>query len=412
MDVKTLDLTATKGRIAALRAEVEEVFKGKDLHQITADEAAKIKTANDEMADLGEHYDGLMALAKGRRDADDLERRIQGATAPTAPGRKAAGRPVSVGHAFATSDVAKAYRETGLKGQEFEFGLKGFFTKGLLGEDDAATPDQEYDPEVTRLPGIVAGVVEQSNLIVPMFNSFPTDQWSIAFMKETTATNAAAEVGEGDAAAESALDFTPATSPVRKISTILPITDEVIADVPGLRAYVDGRLRLFAEQRLDGQLISGSGAGVNLTGIANLSGVQTQAKGADPTFDAIFKAMTKVSVTGGLEPDGIALHPNDWETIRLTRTADGIYILGNPGDQAVKRLFALPVTTSTRVTENTGIVGAFRTAADLRYRKQATLTISDSDGTNFQKDILTLKVSMRVAFVVYRDAGFCLVTGI
>ena len=54
-------------------------------------------------------------------------------------------------------------------------------------------------------------------------------------MTETTATNAAAAVAEGQAKPQSTLVFGETTEPVRKIATILPVTDEMLEDAPQIR---------------------------------------------------------------------------------------------------------------------------------------------------------------------------------
>ena len=409
-----MSLDDVKGRLTHLRSNVEEAFKD-GVENVDADTAKDIKAWNDEMHDLGERYDSLMELSKIRRDAIDDARKLAGPGVAVPAQKGGKGEPVmkTAGQMFADSDVLKAYLKDGVTGVDSPVSLKGFLSgKGTLGEDSAlADVDGAYDPESLRLPGIQAPD-EQANLIIGMFPAYPTTQAAIPFMKETTTTSGAVETNEGAAAGESTLAFTESSVSVRKISTILPVTDEVLSDVNGLRAYVDGRLRLFAEQRLDSQLVAGNGVAPNVEGVLNFTGLQTQAKGADPVFDAIFKGMTLVETVAFLMADGIAMHPTDWQGIRLTRTADGIYILGNPGDTAPKRLFGLPVTTSTRVTLNTAIVGDFAQGAAIYYRDRAEISISDSNQDYFEKDTITLKVRMRIAFVPFREAAFVEVTGI
>src|SRR5207237_3107584 len=116
-----------------------------------------------------------------------------------------------------------------------------------------------------------------------------TTQANYLFMEETTGTNASAETGEGAIYPQDTLVFTERTSVVRKIASYLPITDEQLDDVADVADYVDGRLRFFVAQRLDGQCVAGDGAGNNLRGLVNVAGIQTQAKAADPGPDALFK---------------------------------------------------------------------------------------------------------------------------
>ena len=181
--------------------------------------------------------------------------------------------------------------------------------------------------------------------------------------------------------------------------------------MPGVAGLIDGRLSLFLRRRLDLQVLVGDGTAPNLSGILDVSGIQTQAKGADPAFDAIHKAITLVAVTGAANPSNIVLHPNDWQDIRLTRTTDGIYILGNPSDPGVMRLWGLPVTVSDRITENTGLVGDFATHCELRPRRGIEVEVGFVN-TQFTEGEQTIRAGLRTAFVVYRAAAFCSVTGI
>jgi HK97 family phage major capsid protein len=172
----------------------------------------------------------------------------------------------------------------------------------------------------------------------------------VEYYEETTVTNNAATVAEGTAKAESALGWTLRNEPIRKIATWIPATDEVLADVPFMETQIRGRLSYMVQRVEERQLLNGNGVAPNILGILQRPGIQTQAKGTDPTPDAIYKAMQKVrgaSGAGFAEPTDVVLHPNDWTDIRLLRTTDGIYIWGNPSDPGPERIWGKPVRQTT-----------------------------------------------------------------
>jgi len=280
-----------------------------------------------------------------------------------------------------------------------DIGLKTLFETGA-----------GWAPESLREPGIVPAATRPIRVIdlIPVTG---TSFNAVIINIETTRTHAAAEKAEGAAFAESTFVITPTTFAVRKITDSIPVTDEQLEDEQEVQGYLDTRLRFGLRQRLDLQLLVGDGTAPNLQGILNTAGIQTQAKGTDPEFDAIHKAITKCRVTGRANPDGVVLHPNDWETFRLKRTADGIYIMGNPSQAGPMTLFGLPVAVSDAETENTGLVGDFATFSGVRERRGVTVKIGYS-GTQFAEGEQLIRADLRVAFAVTRAAAFCTVTGI
>jgi HK97 family phage major capsid protein len=141
-------------------------------------------------------------------------------------------------------------------------------------------------------------------------------------------------------------------------------------------------------------------------------GIQTQAKGTDPTPDAIYKAIVKVEVTGQAVANAVLMHPNDWQNIRLLRTADGIYIWGNPSDTGPERIWGLQVVRAQAATAGTAIVGDFANFCQLAVRRGIEVQISNSHSTFFAEGKQALRADMRAAFVVFRPTAFCTVTGL
>lgn len=280
-----------------------------------------------------------------------------------------------------------------------------FSTKALLDTATGWVPESirtgRVEPYVSRPLG-VSDIVGQGT----------TSQAAVIYMEETANTNAAVEVGEGLEKPESTLTFVERSASVRTIATVLPVTNQLLEDVAATSAYIDQRLAYFVRARLDQQLLVGDGSAPNLMGLCNVVGVQSQAKGADPTPDAIAKAMDLVRTGGGYEPDAIVMHPTDWQAVRLLRTADGIYIWGSPADAGPASIWGLPVIVTSAIAEGTALVGAFKQACQLFVRQDVSIAISDSHSTYFAYNKSLLRAELRAAFAIYRPTAFCKVTSV
>lgn len=368
----------------------------------------KFREANAELADLEMEIRAKAALEEARKrmksleDVRDLPGGGEGLQHPGSGGRDRRSSMKAIAQQLVESEEYKEF--TADRGNGFSMAFDDVDLKTLMQTTQGWAPDSD---RTGRLVEAVTRPIQILDLI-PMAE---TESNSVTYWEETLRTHSAAEKVEGAAYAESAFEWTERTSQVRKITDSLPVTDEQVEDRSQLRSIIEQRLGFGVRQRLDTAVVAGTGTPPALEGIVNVTGIQTQAKGTDPRFDAVHKGITKVRVTGRSMPGAIVMHSNDWQEIRLTRTADGIYILGNPAVAGPMTLFGLPVALNEAISEGTALVGDFANYCRIYDRRGLSIQVGYV-GDQFKEGKQTLRADIRAAFVVERPAAFCTVTGL
>lgn len=287
-------------------------------------------------------------------------------------------------------------------------------TRRALEAKATMTTTAGMPPEVLR-SGYLVPSVQRPPQLVDFLPVIPTQQNAFKLMRESVFTNAAGTKGENAALDEATLTFAEVTVPIRRLGVVLPVTEEQLEDEPGVRALIEQRLSLMLRQVLDSQCLSGDGNAPNLTGLLNLPGIQTQAKGADPIIDALAKGMDKVRRSGvgngGAVPNLILLNPADYLKLVLARTTDGQYVMGHPSDEMTTRLMGVSIALNEALPVGTALV------MDTQYfglviRQGITMAVSESHTDTFAKNVLTVRAHLRAALASFRDAAACTVTGL
>lgn len=307
------------------------------------------------------------------------------------------GGPRSAGSTspFMTLDVDRIYGKR-----------RGFdaLTKTIL---DTAT---SWNIQNIRLPEVLTPGAQQPT-VASLMPEGRTSGNAILYMEETTTTSNAAETAESGTKPEAAMVFTQRTSTVRKIAVSLPVTDESLEDIPFIESYIDTRLSFFIRQREDLQLLVGDGAGSNLRGLLNVSGINTQAAGADNNQDAILKGIVKLQVASFFAADAVVMHPNNWQTMRLAKDDVGNYLFGPPNLTGAEQVFGYRIVKTTAMTANTALAGAFRACAEVFRRSDLSLQVGWIND-QFTKNQRTILVEERLALVPFRPSGFTAITGL
>jgi HK97 family phage major capsid protein len=402
-------LDAKRAELAAIFAKAATKVDGADRYNLTPEQLDDVKARNAEIDALAVEIENLKAVDEiYQRNAAAIRHGNQPASQLPLGGGKSGEQQQqremkSLGQLFVENEAYKMRRS--VKSIEVRLDDFDYLQAKTLMETGAG-----FAPQSIRT-GRVAEYAHRRPVVADLIPQTPFDQAAVVYMEETTFTNNAATRAEGGQAGESALAFTERSAAVREIAHFLPVTEIQIEDVSSIQSLIDNRLLTMLDLTEEVQLLTGDNNAPNLNGF-HTAVSQSQAKGADPTPDAIYKAMTKVRHTGFAEPSAAIFHPNDWQDVRLLRTTDGIYIWGSPSEAGPERIWGLPVVITTAETENTCLLGDFQLYSEIKRRRGATIKVSDSHSDYFIKGKLAIRADKRLALVIYRATAFCKVTGI
>ncbi|WP_339745594.1 phage major capsid protein [uncultured Maricaulis sp.] len=390
--------------------------------QTTIDIVKRINEKDSELNEAAEQVEALEGAEKAAASLSGREKATRGLPMPggdksrsdrAVAQLKALGDMVSDEKAF--QDWVQRGAPDGITLQFDDYLPSDMLAKGLsidtIGSKAAMTTSAGWAPESLRLAGFVEAATRPVQLldIIPMSR---TGQAAIPYMEETTRIHGAAEVAEGGGYGEATFVLTEKNGTIIKIGTSIPVTDEQLEDVEQSQSYINSRLVFGVRQRLDSQILVGNGTAPNMRGLKNTVGIQTQAKGADPVPDVFYKAMTKIRVTGRAIPTHHVVHPTDWQGVRLMRTADGVYIWGNPSEAGPERLWGLPVVQCDADASGAGYVGAFNPAFVSLFERRGVDVQVGFVGSQFTEGQRTIRADARMGIVFFRPAAFCSCTGL
>jgi hypothetical protein len=121
---------------------------------------------------------------------------------------------------------------------------------------------------------------------------------SFRYMRQTTRAHNAAPVAPGDLKPTSLYGLTPYEGRLHPVAHLSePLDKYQLQDGPSLGQFVQEEMVAGLREAVETQIVSGDGLGENLTGLANTSGIQTQAYATSPVLTAR-GAVTKVETLG------------------------------------------------------------------------------------------------------------------
>lgn len=381
-----------------------DMNKVKSVQGDTHAKVAHIGQLNAEIEERKAKVDELLVIARAAgaaREAEQIERGAKDLPDDDRP-RTKDGQRKGFGELFMASQAVKGYTRGSGGGPQasVEVSLKTLLNTG------------GWAPETTRTGRIEDLPTRPAPHIANMIPQTTTTQTAVVYMEETIFNNTAQEIFEGEQYPEAQLKLEEKSIPVRKIAVYLPVTDELFEDEPRAEAYVQNRLPFMIRQRLDLQILRGNGTAPNLLGTENVPGIISQAKGADPAMDALYKAMNRIRTEGFAEPNVVFMSPLKWEPIRLMRTADGVYIWGHPSQVGPATIWGLPVVETTAAPPTKALMGDYANFAELAVKRGIDVQVSNSHADFFINGKLAIRADVRCAIAHYRPTAFAEVTGL
>lgn len=362
-----------------------------------------IDKANNEIKDAGSvSVETKAAVDKISATANDLADRIGKLEAKASRSVDLSADRKTLGRAFSESNEYKALRAGSTKSARMD--VKAI-TNVMPPSNDAPLVAAD------RLPGMITPPTRRLT-IRDLLASGVTSSNLVEFAKENVFTdNAGPQVGasptvqaENVAKPESDITFTLASVPVVTLSHFILASRQVLDDSPMLESYINTRLLYGLKLEEETQLLNGSGAFGNISGLNTNRTAYNRHVAGDTKIDTLRRAITQLQLSE-FQAEAIIINPAQWEQIELQKDDEKNYVFASVTAAAGPTLWGLPVVATNSMPNNQFLVANLSQAAQVWDRMQATVELSREDDTNFRKNMVTILAEERIALAVYRSSA-------
>jgi len=274
----------------------------------------------------------------------------------------------------------------------------------LTGQGGSPVENVDTLVPTDRRAGIVPGAFRTLR-VRDLIPTVPTSSNAWQFVRELLFTNAAAETAEGAAKPEATLTFEDMTVNIRTLAHFIKASNQILADAPALRSYIDTRLRYGVELREETQIVAGNGTGQNISGMT-ASGNYTafSPTTGDNAIDSVNRAKYAI-IAADYMATGVLMNPADWGAIeRLKDGVNGGYLVGNPFGSITPVLWGLPVVATNSMTATKFMVADFVTSYEYAERQTTVVDIGYVND-DFTKNLVTIRAEKRGALATIRPAS-------
>lgn len=267
-----------------------------------------------------------------------------------------------------------------------------------------------YTRNVDR-PGLITQP-KNDLIFANLFNAETLAGTSLTYVRELGITGDFDVVAEGGEKPQMSAQWDKKTVTIEKLAGIYKMTDEFLADAPLFVQNMNDNFNYKLRAKEEARLVS------TLLADADIQTYEYDATVDNALIEAIYHAITLIKVNAARNANAIVMNPLDYEAVRLTKDGNGQYygggvFQGQYGNgamvSAVAPIWGVATFVSNSLSQGTILVGDFSGASVLRHGG-VNVAMTDSDGTDFSHDIITVRMEERIALAVYYPKAFCVVT--
>lgn len=261
----------------------------------------------------------------------------------------------------------------------------------------------QYDKEVVRKPETPLTVLDlfpRKSISEPVYN------WTVYKQK----AGAAGTTAEGATKNKLTFEYEQKSATLKKLTGLIKMTEELFEDAPYVADAINGDL--VDELNASRQSTAVTDL-LGTSGIATGSVTTTAGKEAINILDGIIDAAADIEDATGIAANAVVVTPAIWKTIRKAKNTLDEYMAGNPfAESRYSRLFEMQFAKSADMTANHVLVGAFVNRAVELVSKADGVRVdsTNSNDTDFEKNLVSVRAEAREVVAVKRPACFCDIT--
>lgn len=387
-----------KAALSAIEAKIDSQIKTMN-EETEANGKANTKTADALELQLKAHADLVGQLSELKGEVTDLLQKQVAIKTLT-------DKPKTLGQNFVESDEFKSF-------------LGGTTNRARVEVKNTILNSGNETSVHDQLSGVVPGAFRQLT-VMPTVMQGGTSSNSIFYSKESNWVNGTASQVEGDAKAESTLEFEEVNVPVRTLAHFIKVSKQALDDSTFLASYIERRLRHGVNNKVEDQVINGDGTGVNLSGWLATGNNTVISPLLTVDFFGLANKLKMAVIANEYEPSYFYVNPADWGVAETSRRASGdnAFVAASGAVSYVNNgltamLWGLPVVLSNNIPAGTLICKS--SEADMYASREGTVVeMFEQDGDNVQKNLVTVRAETRGAELVFTAAAICTgdITGI